>query len=470
MAEVIQEYLVRIGYQTDQTSFHNFEESLGAVGKKVFKLGTAITEIGIAAASAFTAFAYNMRKMYFSSQLADTSAKNMMGMAYAGKAVGISSDAMKQSITSLARELRANPALETFIESVTGLSTAGKDASEKMIMLFDALNKMPEQRALPILPQFGIDQDTYHQYRQNSEVFKERLANFEKMLKEQNMSNKTYEDGKKQIEDYTNQFDNLLAKLDIFEKKVGLKVAPVMNDIINFANEVTTAWSYAVDGLDEFGQHWEEWMKKFDPKDRFGAIGRFLFGDDKGKGGLTKEKVGKSIDEIIEFLVPSVKARESGGDPKAVSPKGAKGLFQLMPETAKRFGVTDSFNPEQNEKGARAYLEYLLKRYNGDVNLALGAYNWGEGNIDDFINKGHGHKKKSNPNGSLPYETWDYVKKITGGNLNDYKGYNQKTSNITQNNIYNITGSDSSQIAASVATKSDNTWSKITRNNSSVVV
>lgn len=72
---------------------------------------------------------------------------------------------------------------------------------------------------------------------------------------------------------------------------------------------------------------------------------------------------------------------ESAGDPDAVSPKGAMGLGQLMPDTAARFGVADAFDPAQNLRGAARYLDVLLRLFDDDAVLALAAYNAGEGAV-----------------------------------------------------------------------------------------
>jgi soluble lytic murein transglycosylase-like protein len=73
---------------------------------------------------------------------------------------------------------------------------------------------------------------------------------------------------------------------------------------------------------------------------------------------------------------------ESGGDPQAVSPRGAMGLGQLMPDTAERFGVDDPFRPRENLRAAARYLDWLLDRFGQDAVLALAAYNAGEGAVD----------------------------------------------------------------------------------------
>ncbi len=84
---------------------------------------------------------------------------------------------------------------------------------------------------------------------------------------------------------------------------------------------------------------------------------------------------------VAEALIKAVIAVESGFDPNARSVKGAMGLMQLMPETARRFGARDAFAVEENLRAGTAYLRWLLDLFAGDVKLALAAYNAGEGAV-----------------------------------------------------------------------------------------
>lgn len=81
---------------------------------------------------------------------------------------------------------------------------------------------------------------------------------------------------------------------------------------------------------------------------------------------------------LPQALVAAVISVESGFNERAVSSKGAMGLMQLMPATAKRYGVLDAFDPAQNIKGGTAYLKDLMALFNNDVSLTLAAYNAGE--------------------------------------------------------------------------------------------
>ena len=87
---------------------------------------------------------------------------------------------------------------------------------------------------------------------------------------------------------------------------------------------------------------------------------------------------------IDEDLLASVVRAESGGQVRAVSRAGARGLMQLMPGTASELGVEDAFRPDQNIAGGTAYLDQLLVRYHDNVALALAAYNAGPAAVDRY--------------------------------------------------------------------------------------
>lgn len=90
---------------------------------------------------------------------------------------------------------------------------------------------------------------------------------------------------------------------------------------------------------------------------------------------------------IESALLHAVISVESGYDPSAHSSAGAAGLMQLMPATAKRYGVVDALDPAQNLRGGAKYLRDLLKEFDSDINLALAAYNAGEGAVAKYGNR-----------------------------------------------------------------------------------
>lgn len=104
--------------------------------------------------------------------------------------------------------------------------------------------------------------------------------------------------------------------------------------------------------------------------------------------------------EIEPELINAVIKTESNGNHRAVSSKGAMGLMQLMPSTAYDMNVVNPFNPEENIEGGTKYLRQLLEKFNGDLTLALAAYNAGPKTVEKYMN--------------VPpiSETKQYVKKI----------------------------------------------------------
>ncbi|PCO68893.1 transglycosylase [Klebsiella variicola] len=133
---------------------------------------------------------------------------------------------------------------------------------------------------------------------------------------------------------------------------------------------------------------------------RLGAKGKAFLQAMAGEFGALEGKYG-----LPAGLLSSVAATESGGDPFAVSPKGAKGPFQFMDGTARDLGLKgmDVYDPHKSADAAARYLRYLLDATGGDLEKTLASYNWGLGNV----------QKKGMDN--LPSETRNYVPKVMAG-------------------------------------------------------
>lgn len=117
--------------------------------------------------------------------------------------------------------------------------------------------------------------------------------------------------------------------------------------------------------------------------------------------------------KLPHTLLHAVITAESSYNPDAISRAGAVGLMQLMPETAKQYGVSNRRDPKQNIYGGSRYLRYLLKLFKNDLTLALAAYNAGEGTVKKYGNKIPPYK-----------ETRNYVKKV----IKYYKKYRSSMS------------------------------------------
>lgn len=128
------------------------------------------------------------------------------------------------------------------------------------------------------------------------------------------------------------------------------------------------------------------------------SLGGFTTGDSDIDGFIVESGKRNSVDPLLLY---SIMHQESSFKTRAMSYKGARGLMQLMPPTASRFGVTNIWDPKQNIEGGARYMRFLLDLFSGDVSLALAGYNAGEGAVMKY-----GYQVP-------PYsETREYVRRI----------------------------------------------------------
>lgn len=147
---------------------------------------------------------------------------------------------------------------------------------------------------------------------------------------------------------------------------------------------------------------WPDMMKDLQKQ----PIGRQDFQQQKnGTNSMPQNYTNRVIDYasrkygVDAELIRAVIKAESDFDPNSTSAKGAMGLMQLMPETARDLGVKDPYNPAENIMAGTRYLKMLTDRYNGDTDLALAAYNWGMGNLEKHPDR-------------MPEETKTYVIRV----------------------------------------------------------
>lgn len=153
-------------------------------------------------------------------------------------------------------------------------------------------------------------------------------------------------------------------------------------------------------------------------------------------------KQASSTHGVSEGLIKAVMHTESGFNVNARSPVGAQGLMQLMPATARRFNVSNAYDPQQNIMAGAKYLAWLLKRFNGDQSLALAGYNAGEGNVSKY--------------GGIPpfRETQDYVRRV-----------NSRYQNLYSNGVALSAGSSASiQPSAEISAQSGQSSSQSSSN------
>ncbi|HEX4900343.1 MAG TPA: lytic transglycosylase domain-containing protein [Pyrinomonadaceae bacterium] len=124
---------------------------------------------------------------------------------------------------------------------------------------------------------------------------------------------------------------------------------------------------------------------RFEPVMTAGSVASslrgFTTGNEQVDGYIMESASRNGLDPL---LIYSIMHQESSFKQRAISYKGARGLMQLMPGTAARYGVTNIFDPKQNIEGGSRYMKFLLNRFQGDLSLALAGYNAGEGAVDKY--------------------------------------------------------------------------------------
>lgn len=491
--EILQEYLVSLGYKTDTVSLKKFEDGLGLTGKRIMKVGGVVAAVAVAVEAAAAAFAYSMRKVYFQSQLANTSVVNLKAMAFAGQQVGISADAMAGALASAGAMMRNFPQRVAF-EGLTGISTQGKEASQVLQEFLVHMKKLEAQS--PIWHTLGASWASQY-FGMAEGDYTLALSGLDSMIEKQKKIAKMYADmgydPKKQeasIKKYTETLDEIALKFEILGALI--LSSPIFSKASWGLNQLLDGWTSwftkdffspgeGTNGdlvlkmlgikkpssakptttkpsapLGEFAPDATtkqiDWSKTPLGRPRRQASGQATSGDRQAFLTSLEEKNG-----LPSGLLDKVWKRESQrGNPLFMkSSAGAEGHFQFVPPTAKQYGVSDPYNFEQSASGAASMYKHLLKKYKGNLSHALAAYNWGEGNLDKHL-KGTGAKR-------MPSETQDYISAITS-QASLGTGGSSSGVNIVQTTTISVHGSDAKSTAEMVAQKQQDVNASIQRN------
>ena len=236
-AEILQEYLVSLGFKTDAISFKKFDDNLGAIGKRVLTVGGAVAGVVASMEAASASFAFSMRDMYFQSQLSGTTITNLKAMEYASKQFGISSNTMASSIHGVADALAHNPGLKGYIESF-GVKVQGRDISDVMMDMVKATEKYPVFQGLQIMQQLGMDADTYRLLRENIDGVIKKKQEFMEQAKAAGVDYRQIIENEKE---YANMLSALANKFQLLGDKAAIAFTPVAKFIALFAGGAVDA-------------------------------------------------------------------------------------------------------------------------------------------------------------------------------------------------------------------------------------
>lgn len=237
--EILREYLVALGFRTDEPEQRKFVLNLQGLDRHALNLGKSLIGAGTAATTMATLYARSMERLFYSSQRAESTVGTLQAMAFGGKQVGISGEAMTAAIEGMARALRSNPGLTGLLESF-GVKTAGRDRADVMVDLVEKLRTMPFFIGSQFAQMFGLDSDTFLMLSQNLEKLKEAAA-----LQKQMAADAGYnaDEAARVAVEYAKLTREITEMFSILKDTAAVGLLPMMRQVAGVVKEVLRDWT-----------------------------------------------------------------------------------------------------------------------------------------------------------------------------------------------------------------------------------
>ena len=468
MADVIEEYLVKIGYKSDKVGY---KQSMGMVnGIGISALGAAgkIAKIGLAVTAATTAFAYNMRKMYFASELAGSSVQNLKAVGFAGKQAGVSSESMAASVQNFARAIRTNPGITGFLKSI-GVKVEGRDMSDVLLDTVDAVNNMKIPQGAKeglIQSYFGMSGDDFFLLSKRIAETKTNAEEARQIFKDLNVNQK---EGEEVVMHYTKEMDKLGLVMDALTYKIGIKSVGAFDLASSAIKEWAKGFSFGIDNIesewDKFSSEssmvkFFKWIGEGTAKgvDNYIAWGEYLGILDKAEASTTPA-FSQSTGAISSAPTGKKKTRaernnnpgniEYGAFAMAQGAIGSDGRFAIFPDLETGYQASRNLLSSYGEKGINTVSGVISKWAPSSENNT--------GSYASYVANKMGVGTNEQLNMSDP---------VILGQLSKYIGQYEgmpSGATITQTNNFNITGTNAEQIAQEVVTKNDRASADLNR-------
>ena len=444
-AEILQEYLVKLGYQVDTSSFLKFNDNLNSTQKRMLGIGSAAAAAVAATVAATTKLAYETRKTFFSSGISGTTPNGITAFGKAAEQVGISSDAARSSLQEFGVELNSTAAMKGFFEQLTG-QKAGTDNLENYLTLIKSLKDQfgdtAEGRgfAAQFAAQFGISKEQYLLMAQNFDSLAAKSRDFKRQ--QDALFNK--EDQAK-LTEYANTVDSIGNSFVFLGESLLYKIGPALQ---TFAKDL--------EGKTKTVNKWAR-----------GEIGFFdMFNnpiDYYSPSSVEKRKSGQGS-SVNEFLNGIKGVESSGGNYGAKNPNSsASGAYQFIDSTwqslTKKYGVGQEFGTARSapkdvqDAIANKYASELLNQFGGDMGKAANV--WYTGNPQGQMNAQQLAANKG-------FTSQDYNSRFNrslGGG-----GAAGTSSTVTINNDIKVNGDNANDAARSIAMTMQRQIGDVTRN------
>jgi hypothetical protein len=416
--EIIREFLVGLGFSVNDTQLRSFNYAINRVASitlgSMNRMAAGVAIAGASVAADVLLIASSLQKMYYTSKLSGATVANLKSIQEGAKQVGISAEQMTSAITDFGFKLKTSYSLRYLVQGLLGVKTEGRDTSDVVLDMVDALGKLPPQLAAIYEGILGLDPQTFFLLAQGADQFRKSTQETRDQLK---ASGVDLDEEARKAKELENRISELKRQWDLLSYSMENWAIGPATKAVSYLNWLSKQKNFNMWDNPEAhkpGQSirntlkdlyfWEPSFMK-DPGMPPGLKGPGGPPNLQGMSMQDKVRQYAKMFGLPEDLMMRLVKQESGFNPRATSKVGAKGLMQLMDKTGAAYGVTDPYNPDQNLAGGMQYFSELLKQFGGDVNLALAAYNAGP---DAVIKHDALHKYK---------ETREYVNAINGTKL-----------------------------------------------------
>ena len=472
-SEILRQYLFQLGFKVDQAEQGKIDKTLVGLDKKALALAKGLAGVAAAAQTMVAVFAFQMEKLYYSSRKAESSAENLQAYEFAAQRAGLANGKLTATVEGLARSMRANPGLQALLEGQFGIQVEGRDKVEVLRDLVEQLSGMPHYLAQQYGSLFGIDPDDLLLLRESLDALDQAAAKRKAMGRDAGLD---MEAAARAGKEYANQLREISEMFGVLKNQLAVELLPLFKEMSGTLINALNALSQLIKDVKDRGlvkqvtgvatEWWGDMKRLVGPTQGGGTHAAMGLWDRFRAGlGFTGDRVTLTPDAKNRSSAPETRfsaleekyglpaglldkmwLKESGRGKNMKSQAGAEGHFQFMPRTAREYGLDDPYDLAKSADAAARKMQNLLRYYHGDLGLATGAYNAGEGVMDAYL----AGKRKLKP------ETLDYMRTVGGAT-------------VEQTNNYTINGSNAADIGRAVGQQQERTNGDLVRNFRGVV-
>lgn len=262
-AEILQEYLIKLGFVTDKLSLKKSNDGLASFGKNVLGVGNAVAKMAVAAEVAVGLFAYQMEKLYYTSKLSGASAANFKALTSAESSIGLTGGTIERVTKGINLAMNSgNPAMKSYIENVLGVKTAGRDMTDVLISSAQAIKKMSEQQgdipAKAAAARLGFSDEDYFQIIKTDGALEKLIATDNKRKQYLTQLGLDYKKTTEAGVEYANMLDTLGFKMSALKDILFAQMLPAFKAFNNFLSRSLDGASVLLSDPARFTKNFKE--------------------------------------------------------------------------------------------------------------------------------------------------------------------------------------------------------------------